>query len=124
MLARIVFSQWGAVVRISLFLASLLLICTNVFADQKGPNLERHIDPVARSGMTSGNLDGSATFDRQFLVTYDGSCSAASSDSSNDGVSYQTFKVMSPSGQNMQAEVLLARSLTRYCLSTARRSIR
>jgi hypothetical protein len=94
--------------RFNLLVLSALMLSGAASADQKGPNLERHVQPGPNGNLTqSGNLDGSATFDRQFLVTYDGSCAAASSDSSNDGVSYDTYSVYSPSGQNMQAEVVL-----------------
>lgn len=87
---------------------SALVFSGSVLADVKGPNLERSVQPGPNGNVTvSGNLDGSATYDRQFLVTYDGSCAAASSDSGNDGTSYQTYSVYSPSGQNMQAEVVL-----------------
>lgn len=62
---------------------------------------------INRADSEAGDLNGSQTFDRRFLVTYDGSCAAASSDSSNDGVAYEVFTFYSPSGQNIDAEVVL-----------------
>ncbi|MCB1606909.1 MAG: hypothetical protein KDI71_08030 [Xanthomonadales bacterium] len=93
--------------RYSLLLAATLALSTSVWADTKGPNLERRAQVEGGGASVMGNLDGSATYDRRFLVTYDGSCAAASSDSSNNGTSFQTFDVRSPSGQNMDAEVVL-----------------
>lgn len=61
----------------------------------------------AVSATMSGDLTGAPTFDRRFLVTYDGTCSAASSDSGNDGVPYQVFPIYSPSGQAADIEVVL-----------------
>lgn len=83
------------------------ILSTSAFADEKSDNLEQSINAPAGGPSVMGNLDGSATFDRRFLVTYDGTCAAASSDSGNDGSSYDTYLVHSPSGQPMQAEVVL-----------------
>lgn len=54
-----------------------------------------------------GDLTGAPTFDRRFLVTYDGTCAAPSSDSGNDGTAYQVFPIVSPSGQAADIEVVL-----------------
>lgn len=83
------------------------MMSASAFADEKSDNRELSINAPAGGPSVAGNLDGSATFDRRFLVTYDGTCAAASLDSGNDGTSYDTYLVHSPSGQPMQAEVVL-----------------
>ncbi|MCB1049131.1 MAG: IPTL-CTERM sorting domain-containing protein [Acidobacteria bacterium] len=86
---------------------ALLLCCMMAFAQgEKTPDTrEGHV--FVRSGSEPGDLDGSQTFDRRFLVTYDGTCSAANSDSSNNGVSYMVFNISSPVTENLDAEVVL-----------------
>ena len=68
-------------------------------------NSEFTIGAGNRSDTTTGNLDGSQTFDRRYSVNYDGTCNATSSDSSYDGVSYQVFDIHSPVTENLVAEV-------------------
>ena len=88
--------------------AALLLAGVAVAQGEKAglSNLELGLGgPLA--DMSPGDLDGSATFDRRFLVTYDGTCAAPSSDSSNNGVAYQVFPFYSPGGQNADIEVVL-----------------
>lgn len=69
-------------------------------------DLENGVRGVANATM-SGNLTGSQTFDRRFLVTYDGTCAASSDDSSNDGTPFQVFPIYSPTGQAADIEVSL-----------------
>jgi hypothetical protein len=95
---------------IGIGIAVVLLVVAPGFAadNEKQPDtMDYTIDAANRSDTTSGNIDGSQTFDRRFLVTYDGTCSAASSDSSNDGVGYEVFPFYSPAGQAVDAEVVL-----------------
>lgn len=93
---------------ISLPIAALLLISISASATEKDfvPNPENGVRGGVNATM-SGDLTGAPTFDRRFVVTYDGSCAASSDDSSNDGVPYQVFPIVSPSGQAADIEVVL-----------------
>ncbi|MCB1627434.1 MAG: hypothetical protein KDI48_06865 [Xanthomonadales bacterium] len=82
-----------------------MLAASPLLANEKGPNRENRVGNGGPS--VSGNLGATPTFDRRFGVVFDGSCSAFSQDSSNDGTAFDTYFVYSPSGQNMQAEVIL-----------------
>lgn len=86
--------------------AVVLLLAGVAFASEKTPDISEY-SIFVESDSTAGNLDGSNTFDRRFLVTYDGSCNAVSSDSSNDGTSYQVFEIWSPVAEALEAEVVL-----------------
>lgn len=82
-----------------------LLATSPLLATEKGPNLERRI--VAGGASVNGTIGATPTFNRRFGTTFDGTCGASSSDSANDGTAYQTYFVFSPTGQNLQAEVVL-----------------
>lgn len=60
-----------------------------------------------RSDTTPGVLDGSNTYDRAWDVTYDGTCTATSLDSGNDGSSYEVFAFYTPVAENLDALVTL-----------------
>jgi hypothetical protein len=69
---------------------------------------EYQIATTNRADLTSGNIDGSQTYDRLWVDgSNGGSCDYVGSDSSNDGVGYQTFQFHSPSGQMADIEVAL-----------------
>lgn len=61
------------------------------------------VSPVSRSDSVSGNIDGSNTFDRVYSVTYDGTCNASSSDSSQNGVGYEVFAFHTTVAENLDA---------------------
>ena len=71
-------------------LAAMLTV-SPLLANEKGPNRESRLGTGGPS--VSGNLGTTPTFDRRFGVVFDGSCSATSSDSSNDGTAFDTYFV-------------------------------
>jgi hypothetical protein len=78
-------------------------------AAEKGPDTQEYsISQASRSANIAGSIDGSMTFNRQAGVAYDGTCAAASSPSGvGVGVGYQVYTIVSPSGQDLDAEVAL-----------------
>ncbi|MEE4273192.1 MAG: hypothetical protein V2I67_16075 [Thermoanaerobaculales bacterium] len=92
--------------RFAMCAALLIVVAGFAGADVKEPDTVDYMVMI-EADSTPGNLDGSNTFDRRFLVTYDGTCAAASSDSSNDGVSYEVFPIWSTVDEALEAEVVL-----------------
>jgi len=86
--------------------AVLALASGFAVASEKSPDMVDY-SILVEAGTTSGNLDGSDTFDRRYIVTYDGTCDAVSSDSSLDGTPYQVFEISSPVAEALEAEVVL-----------------
>lgn len=86
--------------------AVLFLISGFAVASEKSPDTVDY-SILSDADTTAGDLDGSDIFDRRFLVTYDGTCNATSSDSSNDGTPYQVFEISSPVTEALEAEVVL-----------------
>lgn len=86
----------------------MLFIAISVNAAEKTADTkEASIAPSAISATMSGNLDGTNTYDRVFGDGVDSGCAHPTTDSSNDGSSYQIFEIHSPSGQNADIEVQL-----------------
>lgn len=93
-----------------LFVALVVAIAFSGFADlsEKTADLQDYSLPAGdRSDTTAGNIDGTNTYDRVYSVTYDGTCAATSSDSSQDGTSYEVFPFYSPTGENLDAATTL-----------------
>jgi hypothetical protein len=78
---------------------------SNVLDVKPADTVNYHISNRADS--VDGDIDGSVLFDRRFSVTYDGTCDASSTDSSNDDVGYQVFQMYSPSGEDADVTVTL-----------------
>lgn len=73
---------------------------------EKAPDTsEFSLAPASRADSTTGDLDGSQTFDRRWDVNYDGTCNATSQDSSYNGQSYQAFAIHSTTTEALIAEV-------------------
>ncbi len=87
----------------------LMLYTLSVNATEKTATdtLNYSIPESIKSATVSGNLDGTNTFDRVFGDGVDSGCAHPSTDSGNDGVSYQVFEFHSPSGQAADMEVVL-----------------
>lgn len=84
----------------------LLLVAFSVNASEKTTDTKNTtMSPSAISATMPGNLDGTNTFDRRYSNGFDSGCNYTSIDSSNNGVSYQTFEIHSPSGQNADIEI-------------------
>jgi len=86
--------------------AVLVLVSGFAVASEKSPDSVDY-SILVDADTTAGNLDGSDAFDRRYLVTYDGTCNAVSSDSSLDGSPYQVFEISSPVTESLEAEVVL-----------------
>ena len=86
--------------------AALLVVAGFAWADVKESDTVDYM-VMTEADSTPGNLDGSNTFDRRWGVTYDGTCAAASLDSSQNGTSYQVFGIWSPTNEALEAEVVL-----------------
>ena len=93
------------VMALALAVAAAPLVAGAADPEKAPDNSEFTIGAGSRSDTTTGNLDGSQTFDRRWGVAYDGTCNATSNDSSNDGVSYEVFEIHSPVTENLVAEV-------------------
>jgi hypothetical protein len=82
------------------------LLSSMVFAQfndsEKGRDVLEYQVPN-RAGSVSGDIDGSQTFNRRYLVSLDLTCFATSSDSINDGVGYQVFDLTAPGGEALEA---------------------
>jgi len=73
--------------------------------EKSNDTMDYTIAAESRSDSTTGNLDGSNTFDRVWDVNLDLTCNASSSDSYNDGVSYQVFEFHTPTEENLDAAI-------------------
>ena len=98
--------------RCSLVLIAAIVVATPLagFADvsEKTADTQDYTMPEgSRSDTTAGDIDGTNTFDRVYSVNYDGTCSATSTDSGNDGVGYEVFAFHSPATENLDALVTL-----------------
>ncbi len=96
---------------LSMMIMSLLFSLAIAQASEKSiDNSEYQIiptNPELSAATVSGNLDGTNTFDRVWEDGIDSGCALTTSDSGNDGVSYQVFEFHSPSGQAADIEVSL-----------------
>lgn len=89
-----------------IFLLSLLSTTAFALSPEKVADTREYSISVAnRSDTTSGNLDGSQTFDRRFDDGVSAGCDYVSQDSSQNGVSYQVFEFYTPTGENADIEV-------------------
>ncbi len=85
-----------------------LLVAFSLNAAEKTPDVQEYqISGPNRAATISGNLDGTNTFDRVFGDGIDSGCAKSSTDSANDGVSYQVFPFYSPTGEAADIEVVL-----------------
>ncbi len=86
----------------------MLFVAISVNAAEKVADTKNlTISPSAVSATMSGNLDGTNTYDRVFGNGVDSGCAHPTSDSSNNGSSYDVYEIHSPSGQNADIEVQL-----------------
>ena len=74
-------------------------------SEKTDDTMEYQMPGASRSDSTTGSLDGSATYDRVWDVTYDGTCNASSSDSSYNGSSYVSLAFHSPTAENLDAVI-------------------
>lgn len=102
-------------------IALVLMISISMVAfgqSEKEPDTQE-FSVNSRVDSTNGELTGALTYDRQFGAVYDGSCNATSNDSSNDGVPYQVFDIVSMNTENLVVSVTLGSLgdsvMTLYC---------
>ena len=86
----------------------MLFVVMSVNAAEKTADTKNlTIIPSAVSATMSGNLDGTNTYDRVFGNGVDSGCAHPTTDSSNNGSSYDVYEIHSPGGQNADIEVQL-----------------